>query len=494
MSVNKQWLHSSLFNYVGLLLGYVNMVILFPAQLQADEFGFLRIVMSSSLILAKFGEFGFSGTVIRFFSFYRRSPVSIKRFFSLVNYSLVLILAVFSVIFLIVRFFLDDLFGKDLNPELLVSDYALDIYVISISSIFSEIYFAYLRARGKITFPVFLQEMGLRFFQLLPLIIYMFDLISFRTFVGAFAMAYSAIALFTFSYLFYCNFWGQQLAGKLFEKAGHWKEMVRYSFYMLLAKFPNHVINQVDIAMLGMLATFESAGGYAIVVMLSNIIKVPAKNLISILQPKVSNLFQEGNLTKLSELYVQNAFQLFLPGGMIFLLLLFNVEFLEHLFRDKYEDITLILFFLGLSKVFNLASGLNGVIINNSKYYRATFLFNSALLIVTVVLNYIFIPLWESVGAAFATAISIAVLNVLKISLVYRKLGFFPYTTKHLKLLAIFSLLSPIYLFTGITESVFINLALKNLTLVFVAPLLLVMFKLFTFKEILSSGTSIFKR
>ena len=54
-----------------------------------------------------------------------------------------------------------------------------------------------------------------------------------------------------------------------------------------------------------------------------------------------------------------------------------SVDDIFSLLPEKFSGGRLVVFFIGLSQLFNVAMGVNGAIILNSKYYRFDFLFKT---------------------------------------------------------------------------------------------------------------------
>lgn len=108
---------------------------------------------------------------------------------------------------------------------------------------------------------------------------------------------------------------------------------------------------------------------------------------------------------------------------------------------EKFSGGRLVVFFIGLSQLFNVAMGVNGAIILNSKYYRFDLYANLFLLVVTFLSNYLFIPDSSPLkelgivginGAAFATALSIFLFNFIKFVFIYVKVKLHPFDIKTL--------------------------------------------------------------
>ncbi|MFN9323881.1 MAG: hypothetical protein ACK6A5_00665, partial [Flavobacteriales bacterium] len=62
---------NTLLAYMGIGLGFVNVVLLYPRVLQADEFGLTRLVVSMATIAAQLAQLGAENTVIRYFPYFR---------------------------------------------------------------------------------------------------------------------------------------------------------------------------------------------------------------------------------------------------------------------------------------------------------------------------------------------------------------------------------------------------------------------------------------
>ena len=69
--IARQATINTLLAYLGITLGFVNVVLLYPKVLQADQFGLTRLVISIATIAAQVAQLGAENTVIRFFPYFR---------------------------------------------------------------------------------------------------------------------------------------------------------------------------------------------------------------------------------------------------------------------------------------------------------------------------------------------------------------------------------------------------------------------------------------
>ena len=88
-----------------------------------------------------------------------------------------------------------------------------------------------------------------------------------------------------------------------------------------------------------------------------------------------------------------------------------------------------------MAKLIDVSAGVNGTIIATSDRYRFDLYVNLLLILVTVVTNAIFIPIYGIEGAAMATALALFIHNVVKIIVVYLFFRIQPFQMATIKLL-----------------------------------------------------------
>ena len=63
----KQGFWSTIIIYIGVLLGFVNSVILFPKYLSPEQIGLIRQIISAAIILIPITTFGANATYVKFY-------------------------------------------------------------------------------------------------------------------------------------------------------------------------------------------------------------------------------------------------------------------------------------------------------------------------------------------------------------------------------------------------------------------------------------------
>ena len=431
--VIRQSIRSSFFNYIGIALGYINMVWLFPSILSEDNFGMIRVLVSASMLVAQIGEFGMSNTLIRYLPFFKNDP---KRKRSFLGFVFLVASAVSTVLVSVVLIFKKVIFSLAGGREALLSEHFAIVLFIAISILFSEILFSLSRATYKAVFPSFVKETALRLFQTVVILLYYYDILDLNQFVLAFSLSYFLAFLIILVYT--------RLSGILQiafpEKIGEVlavREMLTFSFFVFLNKLPNRALNQIDVLMLGALSGLKSAGAYAIAFFIAEVVRIPARNILLVSNPLIAEAWKNNDLKKISKMYRQSSINQLLIGGFVLVLILSNVSDFTFYLQNKYTNLYPIIALLGLAKVFDMATGINGLIISNSKLYRYSLYFNVSLLVLAVIANFILIPLYGIMGAALATAFSVFLLNVIKTLFVKIKFGMQPFSGKTLLALVI---------------------------------------------------------
>ena len=211
------------------------------------------------------------------------------------------------------------------------------------------------------------------------------------------------------------------LSFKFFNRANI-KRYLEYSFFTLLSTVSSSVILNIDKVMIGSLAGLKENAVYVIAVTIANSLGLLFASFTRIYQPKISTVFAENKLSELSRLYNENLQLLMYFGTIVFInIIVLGKPLLEYL-GPEYAGGYSVLILIALSNYLSLTVGLCGEIISLSKYYRYNLYFRLFLVVLVVVSNYIFIPIWGVFGAAFGTFLNYLIYNLLKMVFCFEKI------------------------------------------------------------------------
>lgn len=178
---------------------------------------------------------------------------------------------------------------------------------------------------------------------------------------------------------------------------------------------------------------FKAVGIYTISLTVGSAIGMVGNVFSRSVPPKISKCLEIDDNIKLEKIYKENTKQqIYIGLFLLIYLIVFSKEVLA-LMGKEYIDGYIVLILIGIGQMINIGTGMCGNIIGSSKHYKYEAYFNIFLLVVTVGTNMLFIPLYGIVGAAFATALTLILINIMKVIFVYRKFNMHPYRLENLK-------------------------------------------------------------
>ncbi|MEO6704270.1 MAG: polysaccharide biosynthesis C-terminal domain-containing protein, partial [Ginsengibacter sp.] len=135
---------------------------------------------------------------------------------------------------------------------------------------------------------------------------------------------------------------------------------------------------------------------------------------------------------KINLIYQRSGINLLIASLGIFLVVWLSYKDGVSAFNLKpaYLDSLWVFFFLGLSRVVDLGTGVNSQIIGTSVFWRFEFVSGMILLALAVPLNYVLVKEFGIVGAGYSNLISLTIYNVIRLIFLKRKFNMHPFSFK----------------------------------------------------------------
>ena len=432
--VIKQSIRSSAIAYVGVAIGYVNLLWLFPYFMSAEQVGLMRLVQVSATLLATFGQLGLHQTTIRFFPEFKEQKgfLAFIRLTGLFGFLVLLLLATLFKGQIIDYFSREsELFVEYFNTTLLIALFLVQFQIME----------AFSRSHLKTIFPIFVKDVQLRLLTTLIVLLYGFQVISFDWMVNSLIIIYGTLVLAMTLYF------GRQkiLRSNLdfgFLKGGKLKKLTRYGFYSLLGAGGTQIVFQIDSVMISGAEGLASTGIYAIAFFIGLVIEMPKRSILQVVSPLISQSFQKDDLDHVQTLYRQASINQFIIGGLLLLGVWINIDNIYSFIPNKevYASGMSVVLFIGLGKLSDMLFGPNGEIIVMSRYYRFNVILVSFLALATILLNLWLIPKYGIEGAAIASFIAMLSFNGIKWLFVLARFRMQPFTMQTLLYAAILGL------------------------------------------------------
>ena len=218
------------------------------------------------------------------------------------------------------------------------------------------------------------------------------------------------------------------------EKSISPSRFMNYYLWAFASSLGALVAFRIDGFMISILSSFESNGDYRLAMTMAMMIAIPIQSVLTIASPIVSASWKKNDLKDLKDVYLKGSKNLLFVGCVLLLGLIIFVLILPHLIPSwqKMTSIKYLVAIIGLAKLFDMLSGVNGTIIQHSPWYRFNTYFILFLSVSNIILNYILIIKYDLIGAAIATAISLTLFNIAKCGFLYSKIKIHPYSASSL--------------------------------------------------------------
>ena len=451
--VLNQSLKNTVITYLGFGIGAINTLYLYPVLLGATFYGLTNYITSCANVIMPLFAIGMQNSLVKFYSQYETNEDK-SRFLSFtVLFPLVLIIPML----LISLYFYDEILFFLSKKNEIVKDYIWLIPFIGLCMAYFEIFYAWARVHMHSVFGNFIKEVGLRLFSLLLLVAVYFNWLTVEGFVYATAGLYFLAFLVTMFYAF-------NIQKPIFQFAlpFNTKEILEYTFYIILSGSVANLLLDGDKIMLNQYMIIDNIAFYSIATFIALVISVPSRAMHQIVYPITAKLMHDNKFEELNDLYKKTSINLQVVGGFVMLGIFVNINQLYAMIPKEYSGGILVVFMIGISKYFDLILGNNNAIIFNTKYYRAVLFLGVILVIVAVGLNMLLIPMYGIMGCAFATLISITLYSVAKLLFVVKRLHLYPFTVQTLNSLGLTSLLFLLFYFWDFPFSPIIAIVLKS--------------------------------
>ncbi len=452
--VTTQSFKNTVSTYLGFAIGALNTLFLYTYFISNTYYGLVAFLMSTANIIMPLMAFGAHNTIIKFYSTFKTKN-SLNSFLTLM---LFLPLALIIPIGLIGCFTYETIGELLSQKNSIVKEYVWYIYVTAIAMAYFEVFFAWSKTQMQTVFGNFMKEVFHRVGTMLLLFAVYFKWLDVEQFIIGIVVLHVIRTIIMKLYAFSLKF-----PVIKFYKIEKLPSILKYSALIIIAGAIATVILDIDSFMLGMYIPIQEVAYYGVAIYIATVIVVPSRSMQQILQPLTAKYLNDKNKVALKDLYVRSSQTLFIIGGFIFVIILVNINALYLLIPKAFGGGFLVVFLVGIAKLYDCLMGCNNVVLFNSDYYRVVLLFGVILTVLTVFLNMLFIPMFGINGSAFATFLAISVYNTIKIYFVKLKFDMMPFDKNTGLVLLVIVGCVLLFYFWEFPLHPIINIALKTL-------------------------------
>ena len=310
--VINQSFKNMLSTYLGFGIGAINTLFLYTNFLSDEYYGLVGFILATATLLMPLMAFGVQNTIIKFYSSYKTKQ-SISRFFTLMLLLPLLLVIPFG---LIASLFYEEVASFLAKENTIIYNYVWHIYIAAIAMAYFEIFFAWTKTQLQSVFGNVMKEVFHRIAIMILLFAVSFNWISIEQFIDYLITVYVLRMLIMMGYAFSLRFPSFSV-----RRVDNLKEIITYAALIILAGSVATMVLDIDKFMIGEMLEIEKVAYYSVAVFIATVIAVPQRAMHQIVSPLTAQFLNNGNKSELKELYQKSSLNLFVIGGLVFLLI-----------------------------------------------------------------------------------------------------------------------------------------------------------------------------
>lgn len=452
--VQNQSIKNTIITFFGFGIGAINALFLYTQFLGKEPYGIVSTVLSGANILMPLMAFGAQNTLIRFFSQYKTEKEREEFLTFMLFMPLVFIIPISLGFYLFYEQISSGWFKE--NPSL--EPYFWLIPIVGLFMAYFEVFYAWAKVHMQSVIGNLISEVLVRVIVMGLLFALHFNWIDKSTCIYGIAFSYLAQLIVMKLYAI-----SIKMPVLRFVIPANIKEIFNYSMFIIISGGVAVMLVDFDKVMIPFYIDISENAVYSVAIFISTVIIVPYRSMNQIVAPITAKLMAENKYDELNDLYKKSAINLQVIGGFIMMLIFLNIKELYKVIPDEYSGGIWVVFMIGLCKFYDIILGNNNSIIVNTKYYRTVLLFGVFTVVLMIVLNMIFIPLYGIEGSAFATLLTILIYNTIKLLYVVKKMNLYPFTNKTLTSFGVLIITFLIFYFWDFSFHPIINIGLKSI-------------------------------
>jgi len=426
----RQSILTTLSHYLGVAIGYFNVLWLFPYSLAPEQIGIFRTVQDMAMLLVPFAQLGLGNAITRFFPQLKSKQGSFLTFSVLVT--LMGFIAV-SLLFFIFKSQIIAAFAVN-SPQ--VIDFFVVVLLITLFAVVNTVLDAFSRSYMKIAVPTLLREVLLRLLSTVLVSVYLIGWIDFDQMIWGLSLNYLIVLGSLIIYMVRIGIFSIE-TDFFFERKGFKSEFLNYSIITLLGTAGGILIMKIDSLMVSSMIGLEANAIYNIAFSIAIVMEMPRRAISQVSMPVVADYFSRQEYPKIDRLYKDIAVNQTLICVLLFLGIWSNIDNLYHFVPNNaiYETGKWVVLWIGFGKMCDIVFSINGEIIVFSKYYIFNITATVIMSVAVVVFNLLLIPSYGIEGAAFASFLAMFLYNFIKYLYIKIRLSFEPFSWDVLKII-----------------------------------------------------------
>lgn len=450
--IRKQSIYSSILVYIGVGIGAVNTYFFVKdGSFAPEQYALTRLFFDIAQNFYVIASLGVIPVLYKFYPYYEDNLEQDQ--IDLLGHTLLVALGGFILV-ASAGYFLEPLVIRKFSENsLLLVQYFRWIFPFAFGLLFFSLLESYAWALHKSVVSNFLRETGFRLLTFLFIMLFYFNVLTFHQFMQLFSLLYIFIMVCLLIYLIRKK--GIKIT---FKTSRVTKKFRRKMLGMQALIFGGIIVQTIGQTIASLtIASLRGMGPTAVFTLASyiaNLIQIPQRSIQSVATGVLVRAWKDKKYAEISRIYTRSCINMLMLAMFIFGNVWLNVEdgITVLNIQDEYAAGLQVILVLGILRIIDAGTGLNGTVIGASNYWRFEFFSGVILLAILIPLNYFFIKMFGIVGSAYGELIAFTIYNAIRFEFIRRKFNMQPFTIKTLIAigLGIFSFICTYILFRNL--------------------------------------------
>ncbi len=413
--IKRQTIQSSIYSYAGVGVGFLTQGVFFPNLFSTAQIGLMALLIAIAQVLVQASSLGLNNAGGRYFPYFRNIDrqhngyLIISSLTTLVGFGLCTLLLWLGKPWVIAHY------GSQ-------SPLFVEYYYLLIPLTFFTAYFAVFDNYAKLLYdPVtgtLLQQFVQRVLVLAAGGLYWAGWLTFNQFMGVWLMAFFIPTLLMIASV--------MRDGNLFANPRYVavspdlrRNLIRYASLSLTTALSTQIIQTIDKGMISNSLGLDATGIYSTASYFAAVIALPATALYKVAATLIAESWKANDRANILMIYRKSCLNQLIAGCLVFVGVAVNLPSLFTILPTGYKAGYFVILWLGLSKLIDMATGVNGLILSTSRFYALDSVLFIGLIIITILANNYLIPRYGIDGAAMGAVLATFLYNFVRTLLVW---------------------------------------------------------------------------
>lgn len=435
--IRKRSLKAAIWIYAGFMIGAVNTYFLTHKNwFEPEQYGLTQSLIQVALLIFAVSTIGATTYLYKFFPYYEDNLEAKKN--DLLGLALLVSFGGFLVTALSAWFFQPLIIQKFSKNSLLLVEYFYWTLPFGFFILLYNILEAYAYGFHKGVLTSLLKETALRFFTLIVVLLRIFDLISFHTFVILYCLQYAFItAILVIHLIKEGKLWLTFRFSRVTVKFR--KKIIAIMILTYLVIIVNTLRGSIDALVLASKINLDAVGIFGFAAYMIALLQAPLRSIIAVTIPLLARAWKHKDHKEISRIYKRSSINLLSFALFAFFCIWLNYTQAIAFFgiNPDYLDARWVFFLLGMVSIIEMGTGVNGQIIGTSSYWRFELWTSLLLTSLIIPLSYMLTTKYGLIGPAVANLASFTIYNSIRYWFLWKKFGLQPFSRKTAEVIVI---------------------------------------------------------